>query len=136
MSNYLKEMEVGKAYVVSLKKLANIIANEMEYGDVLTFGTEWDEDEFVMDVGKVSYWYGFTISHSPFTDYRKIVTLGRWDSNDVFCFSYERKDIDEIIKGLKKYLRNCVDETTINGYVCLDPENLRKDKREEEEDNG
>ena len=134
MSAYLKNLEIGKAYVTSLRKLAKFICDEMKVDDVYSFATNWDEDEFIMDIGNhtISDWYGFKKISSPFDSNDTLLLLGHYGGGEYRCIPIIDDEV-EVISELREYITDYAHGTTINGYVCFDPENQVK---KEEESNG
>ena len=117
--------ENGKCYVISMNKLAKFIG-EMKIEKAYSFAAEWDEDEFVHKVEDCNAWYSFK-KVNGFNDSYPIIIISRYDGGDEWCFRIDQTDFDnysyikDIVNDLKRYLRNFVDSTTIENYVCLDP---------------
>lgn len=122
----LKDLKIGKVYVMSLRKLAKFICDEMKIGDIYTFAANWDEDEFVMDIGNscVSEWYGFQKISSPFDGKDTILLMGHYGGGDYRCIPII-DDEEQVISELREYITDYAHGTTINGYVCFDPENQK-----------
>lgn len=130
----MSNLEIGKAYVMSLRKLAKFIYNEMRTGETYSFATNWDEDEFVMNIGddSISDWYGFKKIASPFDSNDTLLLLGHYGGGEYRCIHIIDDEV-EVISELREYITDYAHGTTINGYVCFDPENQSK---KEEENNG
>lgn len=126
------KMEKGNYYVMSLRKLAKFICNDMNIGDIYTFATGWDEDEFIMeaDYFDVSDWFGFQKIPAPFDSREVLLLIGHYGGGDYYLFEVT-DDYVAVADNLKDYITNYTQGTTITGYVCFDPENQKKEKEEE-----
>lgn len=110
--------EKGKSYVTSLRKLAQFIVN-MPVGKEYSFALEWDADEFVHDTDNCNNWYMFKKVNVFRNTGRYIVLFSEYGGGNEWCCDFASYE-DNMLNHLSPYVNNLYD-TTIEGYVCLDP---------------